>query len=53
MQYIKKMYMHCLVAWSTLHASLGFAFGPFFQILPPFGNIRCFSFVNEMYLDIF
>jgi hypothetical protein len=24
-----------------------------YYILPPFGKIRCFSFMNEMYLDIF
>jgi hypothetical protein len=24
-----------------------------YQILPPFQNIRCFSFVKQMYLDIF
>jgi hypothetical protein len=23
------------------------------HILPPFQNIRCFSFVKQMYLDIF
>jgi hypothetical protein len=23
------------------------------QLLPPFQNIRCFSFVKQMYLDIF
>jgi hypothetical protein len=23
------------------------------ELLPPFENIRCFSFVNKIYLDIF
>jgi hypothetical protein len=31
----------------------GEVFDPLAHLLPPFGNIRCFSFVNRMYLDIF
>jgi hypothetical protein len=26
---------------------------PLNKLLPPFRNIRCFSFVKKMYLDIF
>jgi hypothetical protein len=25
----------------------------YFNVLPPFQNIRCFSFVKQIYLDIF
>jgi hypothetical protein len=25
----------------------------FYEILPPFQNIRCFKFVKQLYLDIF
>jgi hypothetical protein len=28
-------------------------YGDFLQLLPPFQNIKCFSFVKQMYLDTF
>jgi hypothetical protein len=36
-----------------MHANLLRAFVSYYHLLPPFQNIRCFSFVKQMYLDIF
>jgi hypothetical protein len=48
------VYIFCIEFFSTLKYFVANVYISYLNdVLSPFGNIRCFSFVKEIYLDIF